>query len=259
MTDQDIDDDLRRASHRVRDLSRQIRLNTPHKAHLREELLRRHQELSADSTQRAAGTLLPRFPRLKRLTLVAPPALALSAVASVLLWALQISGHPKPQAAQAQVIARHLARSVPTVTGWTVSIHQQRANTTSSYQMQFRLKPQQRLYVVNNRSYLYSFGRWMLVSPGQRVAALGEWQWAFAVLPSRLQTHSVRLLRHRLVAGRETQGLQYDLPAQHGQQARATAWVDVKTGLVLQLNQVITHGHTVVENDSATYHYQRIG
>src|SRR5437588_12640901 len=118
MNDQEIPSDLQATESRLTHLSRQVPIDLQHKARLREELLRRHQELSAETTQRAAGKPWSRFTRLKRLTLVAPPALAAATALSVLLWALQISGHQTPQAAEAARITRALVQSAPTVTGW---------------------------------------------------------------------------------------------------------------------------------------------
>ncbi|MBV9280123.1 MAG: hypothetical protein JOZ41_08595, partial [Chloroflexi bacterium] len=88
MNNPELDPDLRFTAQRVAELGRRVTIDPQHKARLREELVRRHQELTAGRTQRAAGMLGPRLARLKRLTLVAPAALAAAMVFSLLLWGL---------------------------------------------------------------------------------------------------------------------------------------------------------------------------
>ena len=53
MNDQEIPSDLQATERRLTHLGRQVPIDLHHKARLREELLRRHQELSAETTQRA--------------------------------------------------------------------------------------------------------------------------------------------------------------------------------------------------------------
>src|SRR5947209_16138217 len=98
MTDFHDDPEMADVAERVAHLGKQTPIDPLHKARLREELLRRHQELSAEP-QRAAGKLWPRIRGPKRLTLVAPPALGALLAVLALLWGMPFSGHPNTQAA----------------------------------------------------------------------------------------------------------------------------------------------------------------
>jgi hypothetical protein len=257
MSDFDLDRDLQMVSDRVADLAHAVTIDPRHKARLREELLRRHQELSAGTTQRAARTLWPRFPRLKRLTLVAPPALAAAAILSMMLWSLPIFGHQTPQAAEAQRITQALVRTVPTVTRWRVTVNHQGKNETHSIMYHFELNPNQRLYVVGHRTLVYSPRQWASLAPGPfNGKSVGAWQWAFAVLPARLANHQFSILSTQNVAGRATDRIQYSVDHRGIRSVEATAWVDQKTGLVIRLERAeLIRGH-VVQRDYADYQYE---
>src|SRR5450759_5384088 len=110
MHDFDLNSDVRGAAQHVATLSQRAVIDPRHKNRLREELMRCHQELSAEHTQRAAGKFWPRMTGLKRLTLVAPPALAVVLVAGLILGALQATGHHDPQTAEAARLTRAMAR-----------------------------------------------------------------------------------------------------------------------------------------------------
>lgn len=242
-------------------MSRQVHLDPKHKARILEELMRRHQELAVETTQRAAVTLRPRSRRLKRFTLVAPPAMVVAAFFSVMVWLAPLVGSQNPQAAEAARLTSALARTAPTVTAWQFTLRysgphhstlvRRRSSTLAWYQ---------RLYIRNGGAYLYSGGKWQVIPASQPIMPSSTyfyWQWAFARLPKRLSDHKFAVLTPRLVDGVMADGLRYQLPSQHGAVAVATAWVDRKTGLVLRLERDVTRGHTVVEHDVADYRYRR--
>src|SRR5947209_11382720 len=118
----DVDSDLQQTAQRVAELGRQVTIDLRHQAHLREDLLRRHQELTADHTQRAAGQLWPPYRWLRRLTLVAPPAFAVVVALLVFVLSPQIGGHQSSQEAVAARLASAAVKTVPTVTGWQVTV-----------------------------------------------------------------------------------------------------------------------------------------
>ena len=259
MYDPDVDPDLRDVSERVADLSRQISIDLRYKAHLREALLRRHQELSAEVTQRAARKLWSRVTGVKRLTLVAPPALAAAIAAWVLVWVLQASGQGSPQLAEAQRISAALVRELPTVTSWKVTAHQEGQNVSSVTTYRVHLTPDQEIYIRaergSYRSYFYSGGQWSEVRDGQSIAPSGvAWQFAFATLPQRLARHRFVLLTS---SQPNTEGVRYSLPAQHGFRIRVTAWIDRTTGLAKRLERDVIRGNRVIERDWADYRYER--
>jgi len=259
MYDPDVDPDLRDVSERVADLSRQISIDLRYKAHLREALLRRHQELSAEVTQRAARKLWPRLTGVKRLTLVAPPALAAAVAAWAMIWALQVSGHRSPQLAEAQRISAALVRAVPTVTSWKVTAHQQGQNVSSVTTFGVQLTPDQEIYIRAERgtyrSYFYSGGQWSEVRDGQSIAPSGvAWQFAFATLPQRLASHRFVLLTS---SQPNTEGIRYSLPERHGIRIQVTAWIDRTTGLAKRLERDVIRGNRVIERDWADYRYER--
>ncbi len=259
MYDPDVDPDLRHVTKRVADLNQQITIDLRYKAHLREALLRRHQELSAEVTQRAARKLWPRLSVVKRLTLVAPPALAATVAACLVAWVLQISGHSSPQVAEAQRITAALMRAVPTVTSWKVTAHQQGQNVSSVTAYRIPLAPNQKIYIRAERgtyrSYFYSGGQWSEVRDGQSIAPSGvAWQFAFATLPQRLASHRFVILRN---SQPNTEGIRYSLPEGHGLRVQVTAWIDRTTGLAKRLERDVIRGNRVIERDWADYRYER--
>lgn len=255
MHDEGLDPDILSVAHTIADLSRGVEPDPRYSARLRQELLRRHQELSAVRTQRAAGRLMSRLTGLKRLTLVAPPALAAALILSLIVWGLPIAGHAPPQAAVAARITRALARTAPTVTGWQVTIDRHRGNADLSAQCSPRLTSGQRLYFRGDRAYLWSNGTWYQVTPSAS-QCVGGLDWAFATLPSSLTHNHFSLLPSRIVDGRPTDGIRYTV-ARRGTQYTSTFWVDHITGLVLLIQRVEQRAGHVVERDTARYRYTR--
>jgi hypothetical protein len=257
----DIDSDLQSTAQHVAELTRRVHIDLSHKARLREELVRRHQELVATERQRTATTLWPRLPRFTRLTLVAPPAFAVVVAVIVAIAALQVSGHQSTQSAEAARITRALVQTVPTLTSWQVDQHLERNHATySGAQCRWRLGPAQRLYIARRggqyNAYYYSAGQWYRISADQSTGACpSEFVWAFAVLPTELARHDVRIDQGIMLDGRRTDRIQYMLDSSRGQTREATAWVDHDTGLLLRLQRVTTQGGKVVERAVADYRY----
>jgi hypothetical protein len=258
MRDPEGDSQLQFTARRVAELSERAEIDLQHMARLREELLRRHQELLVGSTQRTTGSLWPHFARLKRLTLVAPPALAAAIAFSVLLWAVQVSGHQKSQAALAADITRALDRTVPTVTGWQVTLRQTRGNATVDYRADQTLKAGERLYIRNDKTYFYSQGKWYVVTPEKAGGSFSTgWQWAFAALPARLTQRDLIARPGRAIDGRSTEKIIYTTRTSPREHSVMTAWIDRQSGLVLRLERVTFRNGSVVERDTADYRYTR--
>lgn len=262
MIDPDIDYELQDAAFRVIQLSRHAPANPRHKARLREELLRRHQELSAESTQRAAATLWSRLSGLKRLTLVAPPALAAVVAFSMLLVGLQVSGHENARTVEAAPIIRALARTAPTVTAVQSTVHERSITSKGTYRGQRTLGPDQRLYISHHHAYLYDGGKWELLALGQLAepsTSTTAWLWwAFSELPARLACQACNsFVGERTIRGKRATGILFTVSGGGNAQVAVTAWVDRATGLVLRLERVVTRGKGVIEQDSADYQYVR--
>jgi hypothetical protein len=219
--------------------------------------MRRHQELSAEHTQRAAGKFLLRMTGLKRLTLVAPPALAVVLVFGLIIGALQATGHHDPQAAEAARLTRAMARTVPTLTSWNVALHRDHRNDTSSFAWKARLSGKQ-LVVRGRQTYLRTNNQWFAITADETHARrLFDWQWGFAILPTRLARNQFKLVTPRIIDGRSVEGVRYMLARTAKETIVATAWVDPKTGLVMRLQRDVMSGGRVVERDWADYRYQR--
>lgn len=257
MRDDKLDFDLQDAAQHVDRLSQRVTIDPHHKHRLREELMRRHQELSADHTPRAAGKFWLPLTGLKRLTLVAPPALAVILVFGVILGTLQATGHHNPQAAEAARLTRAMARTVPTLTSWNIALHRDHSNDTSAFAWKARLSGK-RLVVRGRQTYLKSNSQWFAITVDETHARrLFDWQWGFAILPTRLARNQFTLVPKRVIDGRSVEGVRYMLDQSKGQTIVATAWVDPSTGLVMRLQRDVMHGTHVVERDWADYRYQR--
>jgi hypothetical protein len=257
MRDFDLNSDVRGAAQHVATLSQRAVIDPRHKNRLREELMRRHQELSAEHTQRAAGKLWPPMKGLKRLTLVAPPALAVVLVAGLLVGALQATGHHDPQAAEAARLTRAMARTVPTLTSWNVALHRDHRNDTSSFAWKAQLAGK-KLVVRGRQTYLKVDRQWFAITADETHARrLFDWQWGFAILPSRLAHDQFTLVAPRKIDGRSAEGVRYVLVRTRSQTIVATAWVDPSSGLVMRLERDVINGTRVVERDWADYTYQR--
>lgn len=256
MNDYEIDADLQRTAQRVGSLSRQVEIDLQHKMRLRQELLRRHHELSAEPTQRAAGKLWPRFARLKGLTLVAPSALAATALLTVIAGVLQVSGHRSTQMAEAQRLDRALARSAPTVTSWNLTLRQERGNSAFLYSIP--TDSGQHLFVRGTQTYVYTRHAWWRIMPSTSTKlSAADWQYAFALLPAHLASGKFTILPARFIDGQNGEGVRYVLRQNSSDRDIATAWVNPRTGLVIRLDRVLMRAGTVIERDSASYRYQR--
>ncbi|GAC1468780.1 MAG: hypothetical protein PVSMB7_17160 [Chloroflexota bacterium] len=230
----------------------QAPIDPHHKAHLRDELLRRHQELTVRDTQRPARRLWPRFSGLKRLTLVASPALAIVVVVFVMLSGLQISGHRSTQQAEAARLSLALAHTVPTVTSWQVSVQQSHGSAVQWYRCSAPLQ-NRHLYIRGTDLFIYT-DRWYQVTPAS-VAGTGcpaAWQWAFSALAGDAKPPVYPGGR---IGSHVTERIVY--PARHskGLTMHVTAWVDHVTGLVLRLETTVTRGTRIVEQDRVDYTY----
>lgn len=253
MNDFETGSPLDNTAQRLAELGRRVDIDLQHKARLREELMRRHQELSAESTQRAADTLWPRFPRLKRLTLVAPAALAAAVALSLLLWSLQIAGHQAPRVAEAARITQALAKTVPTVTAWNATVHQEGKDSASSFQCRFG--PVQRLYLRDGRTYLFSGGHWYWVTVGRSAAPCsGDLQWAFAMLASHYVQRNM-VAEGQVIDGQSTDVIRYVVVEKSVTRVVSTAWVNRQNGLVVRLERVESVAGKVVESESVDYRY----
>jgi hypothetical protein len=254
MRDSSLDGDLQRVDRYLASLSARVEPDPRHRAALRQELLRRHQELLAGDSQRSATTLWLHVKELKRLTLVAPPALAGVLALLVILFGLQISGHRSTQEAEAARINRALAHATRTVTAWQVTFHQQKGNSASSSQCTLPLH----LYPRDGKMYLYKNGTWFQVTPA---AAAGldcpsQLQWVFASLPARLAHGNFHLLPARRLGGRWVDGVQYSTRSR-ATRVTATVWVGRASGLVLRAGRVTTRDGRVIERDAVSYSYVR--
>lgn len=249
MNDLDLDSDVRFTAQRVAELNRRVQIDPQHKARLREELLRRHQELTTNKTQRKVGMLQP-LARLKRLTLVAPPALAAAFVFSMLLWSLQVTGHQSTQTAEAARITAALARTVPTVTGWQLVQSQQQGSATACT---WKLHPDQRLYLStkNRQAYFYSHGMWYRITTDQSGPSC-PLQWTFAILASRL-SHA-QITPGVPIHGRATDKIVYEMHT-GGATLVTTAWVNRASGLVLRMSRVKRVGSRTIWQYGASYRY----
>lgn len=250
-------DELEPVTRELRRLSRTVSPNPQHKLHLREELVRRHQELTAEPTQRAARQLWPRFPRLKRLTLVASPALAVVLALGAVLWGLDINGHQKTQSAEAARITRALQQSTPRLVNWQVNLHQVRSDTSVSYQCAVPLGRARHLYVRADGAYLEAGGTWYRVTASMASAQCpAEFQWAFAMLPSRLLHHDYVVLPGATPA---SERIRYSMIRPGRVHVQMVVQVDRNTGLVQRLDRSVYRGRDLVEHDTADYKYARAG
>jgi|SRR5579872_4737370 len=259
MFDSDLEPDVQETAYRVSRLMHTLPIDASRKTQLRQELLRRHQELSAGNTQRAAFKLWPRLPGLKRLTVVAPPALAGAVVLSVVLWGLQISGHQQPQTAEAARITQALARTAPTLTRWHWTLTVSAAHRTPAVlRWQFALSPTQRLDVQSGRLLLFTDGQWRRISADPvDNPSLSDWNVAFAALAVQLSHVHYSLLATRIIQGHRTEGIRFATAPNPSTRVLTTLWVDPTSGLVLHIDRVKTLRNRVVEHDAVDYEYGR--
>lgn len=254
-----LEDDLKSVDEHLVSLSRRIEPDPSHHARLRQELLRRHRELRTDTTQRAVPMLWSRLTGLKRLTLVAPPALAAAIVLYAAFSGFQITGHQSPQMAEAAQITQALARTAPTVTAWQVNLQYERGDSAGSVSCQPPLKAGEHFFVRDGAAYFYSDGKWYRVTAtfhGGTAQCPLDIMWAFAILPAHLQQDHFTILPGSVIGGHRTEGIRYSAP--RGRSIlTSTEWVDRTTGLVLRAERLIRRNGKVVERDVADYSYQR--
>lgn len=258
MDDLHLNRDLEAAHERLVSLSRRVEPDPLHYAHLRQELLRRHQELRTDdTTQRTVRSLWSRLTGLKRLTLVAPPALAAAVVLFAVISGVQISGHQSSPTADAAQITQALAHTAPTVTAWQVNVEHERGNSAASVQCPSALKKGQHFFVRDGHAYFFDGTSWYRVSAslagGSSQCPL-DLQWAFAILPEHLQRGQFTILPDAMIAGRRAEGVQY-VTHRGKQTITATEWVDRSTGLVVRAQRIFRRSSVVVERDVADYSY----
>jgi hypothetical protein len=105
---------------------------------------------------------------------------------------------------------------------------------------------------------LRSGNHWFVVTADETHARrLVDWQWGFAILPTRLARNEFSLVKERVINGRSLEGIRYVLARTPEQSIVATAWVDPTTGLVMRLQRDVMSGQQVLERDWADYRYQR--
>ena len=252
MTDFHDDPELTHVARRIADLGRRVPVDPRHKARLREELLRRHQDMSA-GPQRAADILRPRTRWPKRLTLVAPPALGGLLAVLALLWGISFSGHVNTQAAMAEHLSSALAHTVPTVTAWRAVVEESKGGSVTSYVCPTVRLGSERLYIRYSRLYLYA-GRWYQVTPATSVmgCSVGE-RWLFTGLT--MVKDKPLFAPGPTLAGHRTVRLTYRPQYKHGLRYQGYAWVNDKTGLVLRLRMDVYRRDHEVSSRQVDYTY----
>lgn len=265
MHEYDLDTDLLEIDAHLRQASRRVPLDPRHKRRIREELMRRHREMPAGTSQRAAGMLWSRLTGTRRLTLVAPPALA-----AVLAVALFLSGAPfsrggRVQSVVAARLTRALTETVPKVTTWQWTLRHWTPAGGASIERRRLSTVQQRLYISGHQATLFidANDRWYRAptvsgrSAGQPYRSPSYWGWQIGALAQRLASDRFTLAPARAVHGVMAEGIRYTIEGPGNQRAVATAWVDRISGLVLRLDLIATRAGRVIERDTADYQYGR--
>jgi len=261
--DSTLHDDFSGVARQVRELAHHVDGAQDHRARLRNELLSRHAALYGPERRRASRGV--RFPTLRRLGLLAAPALAGAVALSAVFWGLQVSGHQNTQSAEAARITQALTQTIPTVTAWHWTVHETVGHRQYVILYSSALTSNQRIYVRYNRVYLYSNGSWAL-APADQWAESGstadptmgarDWQWAFAALPEMLQRGDVRFLATRSLAGHATVGIRYSRLGAGGVRVMATAWVDERTGLLVRMQQMVTRAGKALGSDWVDFQFR---
>jgi hypothetical protein len=258
--DGDFDGDLRTTEFRVIELSRRVDIDAGEKSRLRSDLLRRHRELATGRRRRADRSLWLRAARFKRVTFAAPAALAVTLAVSLTLFALQISGHQRTQTADAAHISQAFAHTVPSISGWRWTLHEQRGSAADAVQFRAVLNQWQALRIYYGHPYLYDRGHWTSIAwdmdrMANGIARPTDWEWAFAILPSLLGDR-VTSLPGATLDGRPVVRFADVSRARGGQKVVVTAWVDAESGLVLRLDRTVRGGQRVLEHDVVDYRYR---
>jgi hypothetical protein len=119
------------------------------------------------------------------------------------------------------------------------------------------LKSGERLYIRDRQAYFFSYGTWYRVTADHAGAGCPEWQWAFTELPSGLAQPDLRIVPARPFDGQPVEEISYSLVRKNGIRVLVTALVEKHSGLVRRLDRVTRQGSKVIEQDSASYGYQR--
>lgn len=257
--DGELNQDLRATEIRLRELGREVEISAAARIRLRGELLRRHHELSAQARTRPRYRLWSHLTKLRRLPLIAVPALAAALTISATLFALQISGHQRAQTADAARITQAFARSVPGIHEWRWTLHEQHGRGEQAVQFRAVLASNQALRFYYGQPYLYDNGRWTRIAWNMARAANGirqptDWEWAFAILPSLLKDR-VSNLPGAVLRGRSVVRFADVLSAGRSRGVSVTAWVDAKSGLVLRIQRLVRQGTRLLESDVVDYSY----
>lgn len=258
MNTNDVDSDLRDVAERVSLLSKQVQMSSRHKTELGRELLHRHGQIAARRQRAEHDIPWSRLSPFKRVAFLATPTVGLSALCGMIIWMLQLTGQVNPQAAEAARISSDLAHTVPTVTGWQVTVHKDVHNTESLYGYRIPLSAE-RLSIRSGTAYLYSGGTWYQLSASSPVKLTpSSWQWALASLPAHLQrAGSFAVVRQRTAAGAERRGIRYAVPQSAGVTVIVTAWIARTDGVVIRLEHVVRQHGRVTERDVVDYESQR--
>lgn len=253
MNEFEVDIDVQSVACHVGELSRRVPIDPHHRVRLRQELLRRHQELFTDHSPRAGSSLWSRIARLKGLTLVAPPALAVGLVLASMLSGVQIPGGGPTRTADAQRLTAALVRTVPTVTGWHTTVTRRLKNASETRLITSPLGRNQRVYVLKYRGKLYPY----LYIGRKPFGVPHDWQWTFAHLPVAIANHRARVLNvTRQIAGQHVIGVRLDDQARGNRRVRTTAWVGRRSGKILLLERTIFRGGIELERDVTHYQYR---
>lgn len=266
------DPELQAIEKRVAALSRRATIDPVHKAHLRDELLRRHQELTVGTTQRATRRPSFRLTGLKRLTLVAPPALAALVAGFLLLFSLQPFGRSTARPAEAARLELARARVVATVTGVRMTLQQTHGGRIVSANCHVPAA-YGRFYIRGNTTYMYAGHVWyMLALRGQNVYLYHDgWSliahsgvnqacsysrmFAFAQIPLGRALRGASIVPGISIQGHPSDVIRYAATGTAGLQTFMTSWVDRNTGLLLRTSRALRQKGVVIENESATYTY----
>lgn len=232
-----------------------VPMDPSHKQRLRQLLVQRHMELTASGGKDKSRRFL-RFSRIKRYAVIGPAALLSAAACMTLIWSLQVAGHRSVPTAQD--LTQALAKTVPTVTAWQVTVHQEQSNSAQNVLCPGPLHPGG-LYVRNNIVYLWVANRWYQVPANapNDPRCPPYWQWVYAVLPQQLAHHQVQLSGGQTIGGKRTEQIRYSAQAGLGKIVKTSVWVDQRTGLLLKLQRVTLQGATVVNRVTALYRYQQ--
>jgi hypothetical protein len=256
---QDLEADVRATADVIARLATAVDINESHRANLYARLLRRQRQPSEKSGPFRFRPTWAHGRAFRRRVLLAPPAVAIATALSVFIWSLQIAGHQPTQSAEAARLTQALAQTVPLVTGWSVILHEQRADSSSTIVCE---QHGQRLFIRGNKSYLFRDNKWYELESNSNgtispPSCSFDLQWAFFFLPAQLTTSHSFSIVGALPHNATVEEVRYISHRPGNVSVTVTAWVEKTTGLVSRLDQVIARGDVVIERDSAAYLYTR--